>query len=848
MKSLNRTLSLVLVLVMVMGLFGIAGATFTDKDQIENTEAVEAMTALNIINGKPDGSFDPTSIVTRAEMTKMICVALNSGKNPILGTLTTPTYSDIKGNWAESYIEYCSKLGVVAGTGNGTFKPENTVSGTEAAKMLLVAMGYDSAIESFVGDGWEIGVNIRANQKDLFKNLSINPSAGLSRDDAAQMVYNALNALQVEYDYKLVTENGQVVTRPILKNKALSLIEDKFAMEVAYGLITESSYNELTKKYTYTLAANTLALDQAPATIESTNDYSEMFQMNAKVLYSDDTVYGVFAAKSQVVLGAVAAQLPAISASATSFKLDGITYKLSGAANTINVINFNTTTSTTLNLAAGTAGSMPSVALSLIDRNADGKIDVAVAQPYTVEKVSYVGTTTVTTTAVPSGVAGSISLENDKVYEGIAKGDYVVKHAAVNTVDGTDTYEKINLLAGKVGKTSGAKVNIGGVWMVNATGGTLSLGTEYENIAQVNGFIFAATVKTASVTTDSYAIVMNAAGESGLNGPQAKLFLSDGTTKIVDTAADYSSSLTAGTLVTFAENSLTKEYTLTALALETASTWSGYDKFVTDGADADSVLSYSYTNSTIEGLGIANDAIVFAKVSANSYKMITGAELKSYRTATVTAALANTSKTTGFSTVVMIYADVSGVATGSELYGYVTADVGTVLGGADGKTPVSEITFWDGSKTVTKIASANYTSTVVVSTALSKGDVFSYTEDANGIITLLDGDTVAEKVQFISPAKAAVVAYDGDENMMLTDNTGVYGTATAKKLTDKTVVIYIDSENMKGVEGGAISLATETEVPDTYTTNVSFLDATVAGVTAYRELTLILVDVSNNMQ
>lgn len=848
MKSLNRTLSLVLVLVMVMGLFGIAGATFTDKDQIENTEAVEAMTALNIINGKPDGSFDPTSIVTRAEMTKMICVALNSGKNPILGTLTTPTYSDIKGNWAESYIEYCSKLGVVAGTGNGTFKPENTVSGTEAAKMLLVAMGYDSAIESFVGDGWEIGVNIRANQKDLFKNLSINPSAGLSRDDAAQMVYNALNALQVEYDYKLVTENGQVVTRPILKNKALSLIEDKFAMEVAYGLITESSYNELTKKYTYTLAANTLALDQAPATIESTNDYSEMFQMNAKVLYSDDTVYGVFAAKSQVVLGAVAAQLPAISASATSFKLDGITYKLSGAANTINVINFNTTTSTTLNLAAGTAGSMPSVALSLIDRNADGKIDVAVAQPYTVEKVSYVGTTTVTTTAVPSGVAGSISLENDKVYEGIAKGDYVVKHATVNTVDGTDTYEKINLLAGKVGKTSGAKVNIGGVWMVNATGGTLSLGTEYENIAQVNGFIFAATVKTASVTTDSYAIVMNAAGESGLNGPQAKLFLSDGTTKIVDTAADYSSSLTAGTLVTFAENSLTKEYTLTALALETASTWSGYDKFVTDGADADSVLSYSYTNSTIEGLGIANDAIVFAKVSANSYKMITGAELKSYRTATVTAALANTSKTTGFSTVVMIYADVSGVATGSELYGYVTADVGTVLGGADGKTPVSEITFWDGSKTVTKIASANYTSTVVVSTALSKGDVFSYTEDANGIITLLDGDTVAEKVQFISPAKAAVVAYDGDENMMLTDNTGVYGTATAKKLTDKTVVIYIDSENMKGVEGGAISLATETEVPDTYTTNVSFLDATVAGVTAYRELTLILVDVSNNMQ
>lgn len=847
MKSLNRTLSLVLVLVMVMGLFGIAGAAFTDKDQIENTEAVEAMTALNIINGKPNGSFDPTGIVTRAEMTKMICVALNSGKNPVLGTLTTPTYSDIKGNWAESYIEYCSKLGVVAGTGNGTFKPEKTVSGTEAAKMLLVAMGYDSEIEGFVGDSWEIGVNVRANQKDLFKNLSINPSAGLSRDDAAQMVYNALNALQVEYDYKLVTENGQVVTRPVLKDKALSLIEDKFAMDVAYGIITKSSYNKLAKKYTYTVAANTLGLDQAPAAIVSTKDYSGLFQMNAKVLYSGDTVYGVFAAKSQVVLGAVAAQLPAISDSALSFKLDGTTYKLSGAANTINVINFNTATSTTLDLAAGTAGSMPGVALKLIDRNGDGKIDVVVAEPYTVEKVTYVGTTTATTVAVPSGAPGSISLENDNVYEGIAKGDYVVKHAAANTVDSTDTYEKISLLAGKVEKTSGAKVSIGGVWMVNATGSSLSLGTEYEKIAQVNGFIYAATVKTAAVTTDSYAIVMNAAGASGLNGAQAKLFLSDGSTKIVDTAADYSGTLSAGTFVTFTENSLTNKYTLTAVAVGTTSTWTGYDKYVEDGADGDSALTYSYTNGTIEGLGIADNAVVFAKTSASSYKMITGAALKACRTATVTVALANTSKTTGYSTVVMVYADISGVATGSELYGYVTADVGTVLGGTDGKTPVSEITFWDGSKTVTKIASANYTNTDVVSAALAKGAVFSYTEDANGIITIVDADSGTAKVQFIAPAKAAVVAYDGGKNLMLTDNTGVYGTATAKKLTDKTVVIYIDSENIKGVEGGAISLATETAVSGTYTVNVSFLDTAVAGVSEYREVTLLLVDVANKM-
>ena len=106
----------------------------------------------------------------------------------------------------------------------------------------------------------------------------------------------------------------------------------------------------------------------------------------------------------------------------------------------------------------------------------------------------------------------------------------------------------------------------------------------------------------------------------------------------------------------------------------------------------------------------------------------------------------------------------------------------------------------------------------------------------------------AEKVQFVAPAKAAVTAYDGSKSLMLTDNTGVIGTATAKKLTNDTVVLYIDSENVKGVAGGAISLATETAVTGTYTPNVKFLDAAVAGVSSYREITLLIVDVANNMK
>ena len=203
MRNLKRALSLGLAMVMVLSMMVIgAGAAsyddFSDKDEIVNTEAVSVLVELGVINGKDDGSFDPTGIVTRAEMAKMICVVLNGGKDPSLGSTVNSTYTDTVGHWASGYIEYCSQLGIVAGKGDGTFDPNGTVTGSEAAKMLLVALGYKSEIEGFTGSNWAVGVNVRANQKGLYDDLDISVDAGLSRDNAAQMIYNALDANMVE--------------------------------------------------------------------------------------------------------------------------------------------------------------------------------------------------------------------------------------------------------------------------------------------------------------------------------------------------------------------------------------------------------------------------------------------------------------------------------------------------------------------------------------------------------------------------------------------------------------------------------------------------------------------------
>ena len=243
MRNLKRALSLAMASIMVLGMMVVgAGAVsyddFSDKDKIVNDDAVSMLVELNVINGKDDGSFDPEGIVTRAEMAKMICVVLNGGKDPSLGNVSNYNYTDTVGHWAAAYIEYCTTLGIVAGDGTGKFNPSNTVTGAEAAKMLLVALGFKSEIEGFTGANWAVNVNVRANQKGLFDELSINPSEGLTRDNAAQMVWNALDAGVVSYDYTLITDGSSITSSPtLIDNESKTLLTDKFKVAKLEGVI-----------------------------------------------------------------------------------------------------------------------------------------------------------------------------------------------------------------------------------------------------------------------------------------------------------------------------------------------------------------------------------------------------------------------------------------------------------------------------------------------------------------------------------------------------------------------------------------------------------------------------------
>ena len=204
MRNLKRALSLLLAVVMVIGMMvvGASAASYTDfsdKGEIVNKDAVSMLTTLGIIEGKPDGSYAPGEGVDRAQMAKMISVIMNQGADNSALYVNSPTgLTDIATNWAKGHINYCYTLGIIAGRGNGTFDPSAGVTGVEAAKMLLVAAGYDPKIEGFEGSDWAINVNAKASALGIFRNFTKDVTAPLNRDDAALLIYNALDIEMIE--------------------------------------------------------------------------------------------------------------------------------------------------------------------------------------------------------------------------------------------------------------------------------------------------------------------------------------------------------------------------------------------------------------------------------------------------------------------------------------------------------------------------------------------------------------------------------------------------------------------------------------------------------------------------
>lgn len=196
MKTLKKALCLVLALVMVVGTLAIAASadvTYTDKDAIEYDKAAGVMNGIGALQGNPDGSFNPTGTLSRAEGATIVArVVLGAKAADNIPKMDTQ-FDDVKAsNWFSGYVSWASSEDkqIIVGKNPTTFDPNGKLTGYEFAKMLLVATGTPA---SEFASNWKINTYLKASEAGLLKDIEdIELDAPITRDEAAQMAYSSL--------------------------------------------------------------------------------------------------------------------------------------------------------------------------------------------------------------------------------------------------------------------------------------------------------------------------------------------------------------------------------------------------------------------------------------------------------------------------------------------------------------------------------------------------------------------------------------------------------------------------------------------------------------------------------
>ncbi|MFQ9410882.1 MAG: hypothetical protein ACLR1T_07390 [Evtepia gabavorous] len=234
-------------------------------------------------------------------------------------------------------------------------------------------------------------------------------------------------------------------------------------------------------------------------------------------------------------------------------------------------------------------------------------------------------------------------------------------------------------------------------------------------------------------------------------------------------------------------------------------------------------------NSTAK---IADDAVIFVE-GADDTKVVSGATVNAWGKDLISFTAANSivlySESNGFK-----YVQVGSLklatgnipdASGDTAYGYVTADPYLIK--EDG-TNYIQYTLWtaDGEKVVREKTSDVHA---------NKGDFISY--------NVGDGTTI-KTVEVGNDADlfaGAVTAYAGSEdiNMVQADNSAI--SSFANKMADDATVVYVNTADTKGVDGGKIRTASK-DSNGKYIANVMYkLDSE-------NKVEVLFVDVNNDLE
>ena len=843
-----------------------AGAAFTDQADIKvKSDVVDTLVSLGVIEGFEDGSFQPNGTVTRAQMAKMIYVLRTGNSDASAYNDDKSSFTDIGSHWARGYIKYCQSLGIIAGKSNTKFCPNDKVTAQEAAKMLLVTLGYDATKAGLVGTNWASKTNALADEAGLLEDVNTSFTAACPRQYAAQLIYNAIDAVTVAWRddaYTKYNYNGS-------ENKTIG--EKYMGLNKTVGILNDVTKD--TDKNTFSLTVNVNTSESNGKKLGTftkvTKDYSALKYQKVKVLYKDkDNVFGVYSMTDDNTV--VSNVMDNVKLDNSKLKIDGTKYTIASSSEVYvdGALQYVKTVDGSGNVTAFTSKASEAVQVNTaarvatisewVAKNSEGdnigkassvqaisntdssKINILKVTTYTVEKVTYVGTDYI-------NAGGARKNDNYNYPSDIKKDDYVVISKAGNYADDKGLITKAETVEGKVTGTKGSdKVLINDTWYTaDYKAGTTNVIDNWPSsnatvkLVLVNGFV--QFVDTVTAGTADMVMVIETGSASGLGGNKvADVMFADGSRKTVelDSASEYGYNGTPVVLGTpkLATYEVSKgKYTLKKVS---GTVRNGYDIYATaanatvDGNVAGaSVTDKSSTNT--QKLFFKSDAVVFVKYKTDDYKVVTGKDVANWNSTALTSVEALGELTSGNA-----YAQVAVITMTSKIPGSSDSTYAYALDDPyeqtiDG-TKYTFIKAWNGTEEVTfKSEDLN--------TGITKRTAFEYSNNSDGTVDLtkLEGKQTATEYY----AKTQITSYDEGTGAITFLDSNADKSRKNKIKAGETTILYVNSDDKVGVGAFDIEVAEDVNADGHKEDNVIVYSESTEDY-----INLIVVDVNNEMK
>ena len=647
---MKKLLALVLALVMSMSLVTISNAAFKDADKIDYKEAVDVMNAVGVFIGDEKGNFNAKENLTREQAAKIIAY-LELGSKAADALVGGATFTDVASTrWSAGFVGYCAQAGVVAGY-DGKFDPAGQLTALQFGKMLLVELGYDAKAAGMVGADWAINTSKLMAKAKLMDGIDGSVNQVLTREKAAQMCLNALEAPTVEY----TTKGSSIIVNGAEINLGAS--------EPTYVTNTIAKQQTISKQTLTNNGGYTIELGEKLYQELKLNRTSDDFGRPSNEWFYKAAKVGAYADKADLTYTA--------GVKAGTIYTDLGLGKKIDAENVALYVN-GTPTTNTVNIAKGVSTKIGAVGNGVLtevfydDDNNTAIITQIITYYGEVQKTVKATATKDTYIVInPDGTKQpanfKANFETDEKFEDDAVVYYTFSETAkeiksvglAEVVSGVVTEAQNKKIENEDSQNvtiDGTQYKAGYAFVGEEVSSTMVKG-EYDVYLDSYGYMIK--IEEVGTLSSNYALVLDISNAGVFTSKQAQLLFADGTVKVVNTAKDYNkpaNNVDQFDIVTYREDN--GVYTLKAVSttvaaanmdgttdklfkLETGKatvsvkditvTTNSATQFVTYDAADDEAAAYTGTKNSpsIEAKGTANGKVSAYYYCKNNNKMVT---------------------------------------------------------------------------------------------------------------------------------------------------------------------------------------------------------------------------------